>query len=66
VPRQRQHSIGNNLKRIVIVVTSVIIFGQKMSTQVSRARPKARESRLRALERKESFGRAGAKKVERA
>jgi len=27
------HSIGNNLKRIVIVVTSVIIFGQKMSTQ---------------------------------
>ena len=28
------HSIGNNLKRIVIVVTSVIIFGQTMSTQV--------------------------------
>lgn len=27
------HSIGNNLKRIVIVITSVIIFGQKMSTQ---------------------------------
>jgi hypothetical protein len=28
------HSIGNNIKRIVIVVTSVIIFGQKMSTKV--------------------------------
>jgi len=27
------HSIGNNLKRIVIVITSVIIFNQKMSTQ---------------------------------
>lgn len=27
------HSIGNNIKRIVIVVTSVIIFGQKMSTK---------------------------------
>lgn len=27
------HSIGNNIKRIVIVVTSVIIFGQKMNTQ---------------------------------
>jgi solute carrier family 35 protein E1 len=26
-------SIGNNLKRIVIVITSVIIFNQKMSTQ---------------------------------
>ena len=29
------HSIGNNIKRIVIVVTSVIIFGQKMSTKVT-------------------------------
>jgi len=27
------HSIGNNIKRIVIVITSVIIFGQKMNTQ---------------------------------
>jgi len=27
------HAIGNNLKRIVIVATSVIIFGQKMNTQ---------------------------------
>jgi len=27
------HAIGNNLKRIVIVVTSVLIFGQKMTTQ---------------------------------
>jgi len=27
------HSIGNNIKRVVIVITSVIIFGQKMSTQ---------------------------------
>eukprot|EP00284_Hemiselmis_tepida_P003038 CAMPEP_0174950930 /NCGR_PEP_ID=MMETSP1355-20121228/94586_1 /TAXON_ID=464990 /ORGANISM="Hemiselmis tepida, Strain CCMP443" /LENGTH=387 /DNA_ID=CAMNT_0016198567 /DNA_START=19 /DNA_END=1182 /DNA_ORIENTATION=- len=27
------HSIGNNIKRIVIVITSVIIFGQKMSTK---------------------------------
>ena len=27
------HSLGNNLKRIIIVISSVIVFGQKMSTQ---------------------------------
>jgi drug/metabolite transporter (DMT)-like permease len=27
------HSIGNNIKRIVIVITSVIVFGQKMSAK---------------------------------
>jgi len=27
------HSLGNNLKRIIIVISSVVVFGQKMSTQ---------------------------------
>eukprot|EP00292_Cryptomonas_paramecium_P005438 CAMPEP_0113679144 /NCGR_PEP_ID=MMETSP0038_2-20120614/10418_1 /TAXON_ID=2898 /ORGANISM="Cryptomonas paramecium" /LENGTH=403 /DNA_ID=CAMNT_0000597017 /DNA_START=109 /DNA_END=1320 /DNA_ORIENTATION=+ /assembly_acc=CAM_ASM_000170 len=27
------YSVGNNIKRIVIVITSVIVFGQKMNTQ---------------------------------
>ena len=26
--------IGNNIKRIIILVSSVIVFGQKMNTQV--------------------------------
>ena len=36
--------IGNNIKRIIILVSSVIVFGQKMNTQVrGRAKERARE-----------------------